>query len=224
MELSNFPWKIIFEPNRRSRNIRLSVKKNGQVKVTAPFFTPQKTIDNFIWQNQDWIENAIRKSHVPSPILTREISILGKPHRIQWITDPDAKEDGQVIDGIVIVRTKIDDTDKAYKVLKKWLINEAKDYLPIRLQHLSKRYGLKFDKISIRSQSTRWGSCSSQDGISLNWQLILLKPELIDYVVIHELMHLVEHNHSSNFWGLVVKYCPDWKKLRKELKSVKQPF
>ena len=202
----------------------MAVKKDGTVRVSAHPFVNQKSIADFIWQNQDWIENAIRKSHVPSPIITKEISILGKIHRIQWLVDHDAKEDGQVVDGIVVVRTKADNPDKAYKVLRKWLINEAKDYLPNRLGHLSKRYGLKFDKISIRSQSTRWGSCSSQDGISLNWTLILLKPELIDYVVIHELMHLVEHNHSSNFWALVEKYCPDWKKLRKELKSVKQPF
>ena len=96
---------------------------------------------------------------------------------------------------------------------------KAKEYLPARVEYLAKQHGFRYSKLSFRNQKTRWGSCSSDNNISLNIALILMRPELIDYVILHELTHTIEKNHSQAFWSKLGEYCPDYKKLRKELNS-----
>ena len=95
----------------------------------------------------------------------------------------------------------------------------ARKMLIDRLIKISKKTGLTFNKVSIRNQKTRWGSCSYTNNISLNIKLINLPEKLIDYVIYHELVHTVEKNHSSNFWNLLNHYLPESKKLNKELNN-----
>ena len=87
----------------------------------------------------------------------------------------------------------------------------AKKELPRLANELAARFGLSFKRVSIRDQKTRWGSCSSTGAISLNWRIVLAPPETAEYIVVHELMHLKEMNHSSAFWGLVERACPRYK-------------
>jgi hypothetical protein len=96
---------------------------------------------------------------------------------------------------------------------------ESKRIISEAVNHWSTTMGLAFKNIRISSARTRWGSCSHQNTISINWRLSLLPPELLEYVVIHELAHIKEKNHSSKFWDLVEQYCPDWKQKRLELKK-----
>jgi len=97
--------------------------------------------------------------------------------------------------------------------------NLARKMLIDRLIKISKKTGLSFNKVSIRNQKTRWGSCSFANNISLNIKLINLPEKLIDYVIYHELVHTVEKNHSRNFWNLLNHYLPESKKLNKELNN-----
>jgi len=83
---------------------------------------------------------------------------------------------------------------------------------------LSLKYGFEVKKVSVRKQKSRWGSCSSKGTISLNDRLIEHREEVIDYVIIHELSHLVHMNHSPKFWALVQKHCPNYKLLKRQLK------
>ena len=85
----------------------------------------------------------------------------------------------------------------------------AKDAMACRVAYHAKRLALDYNKLSVRDQSSRWGSCSSSRGISLNWRLVLLAPELQDYVILHELAHLTEMNHSKHFWALLDRYDPE---------------
>jgi len=97
--------------------------------------------------------------------------------------------------------------------------DKAKAFLPARVEFLAKKNGLKYTKVTCRNQKTRWGSCSREGNISLNIALVTLRPELIDYVILHELVHTVEMNHSEEFWRKLAQACPDYKKLRKNLRS-----
>lgn len=106
-------------------------------------------------------------------------------------------------------------TEEEVKQIRK----KAKEFLPVRVEYLAKQHGFKYGKLSFRNQKTRWGSCSSSNNISLNIALIVLPPRLIDYVILHELAHTVEKNHSAKFWSKLEKVCPDCKKLKKELHS-----
>ena len=97
--------------------------------------------------------------------------------------------------------------------------DEAWQLITERVEHFNKLYGFTYAKISIRNQKTRWGSCSRRGNLNFNFRLINLPESLRDYVIIHELCHLGELNHSSRFWRLVARACPDHHHLRRELKQ-----
>ena len=98
-------------------------------------------------------------------------------------------------------------------------IERAKRIFPERTAYFALRMGVDYSRITIREQKTRWGSCSSKGNLNFNWKLILLAPELLDYVVVHELAHRREMNHSKNFWKIVEAELPDYRERRRRLKE-----
>lgn len=95
----------------------------------------------------------------------------------------------------------------------------AKEYIPKRAEYYAAQLGVSYNRITIRDQKTRWGSCSGKGNLSFNWRLILAPPKILDYVVVHELCHRREMNHSPRFWALVESILPDYKQSRKWLKE-----
>ena len=98
---------------------------------------------------------------------------------------------------------------------------EARRLALSRLEYFNEFYNFKYGTIRIKAQTTRWGSCSSKGNLNFNYKMALLPPHLVDYLVVHELCHLGEFNHSQNFWDLVEKTIPNYLELRAELKSFK---
>jgi predicted metal-dependent hydrolase len=98
---------------------------------------------------------------------------------------------------------------------------QARRELPERLRHLAGRHGLMVSRVSVRNQRSRWGSCSPQGHICLNWRLVLMPDSVRDYVLIHELMHLRRLDHSPHFWRLVAHACPDFEESRRWLRANK---
>jgi predicted metal-dependent hydrolase len=105
------------------------------------------------------------------------------------------------------------------RILKRWKEREAKSYLVARVRILSEKTGLIAKKISFRYQKSRWGSCNEHGDLSLNIRLIELPISLIDYVLIHELVHTVHLNHSKKFWNLVNHFCPGARSIDRALKQ-----
>ncbi len=99
------------------------------------------------------------------------------------------------------------------------LVKRAKAVIPERVEYFSDIMDVDFEKITIRSQKSRWGSCSCKKNLAFNCLLVLCPPDVLDYVVVHELCHLRHMNHSQSFWAEVEKYCPKYKSYRKWLKS-----
>ncbi len=99
-----------------------------------------------------------------------------------------------------------------YKEKARALVNE-------RIEYFNRFYKFSFKKISIRNQSTRWGSCSRKGNLNFNYKLALLDPKLADYIIVHELCHLKEFNHSPQFWALVERTIPDYKERRRQLRT-----
>lgn len=118
-------------------------------------------------------------------------------------------------------RLKSDDSCRNSQKEFKEKKEEARQYIASRLSEYNKIYDLKFNKVSIRKQKTRWGSCSRQGNLNFNYKLIFLPAHLADYIIVHELCHLEELNHSDRFWALVARTVPDYSAIKKELRSIR---
>ncbi len=89
-----------------------------------------------------------------------------------------------------------------------------------RISHYNKLYNFKINRLAIKNSKTRWGSCSKKGNLNFNYKIALLSPELADYIIVHELCHLGEFNHSAKFWALVALAVPNYKELRKKVKKI----
>lgn len=172
----NHPYTL--KKNPKTKNIRLSIYKNGEVVVTAPPYVDMGIIEKFLQEKTDWIERQLLKFF---------------KRRIQRIT-----------------HTKKEIAEYALQAEK--IITE-------RLRYFNQHYNFSYNKITIRNQKSRWGSCSSKGNLQFNYKIALLEPELQDYIVVHELCHLGEFNHSDRFWALVEQTIPQHKECRKKLRS-----
>lgn len=103
-------------------------------------------------------------------------------------------------------------------------IRKAKEIFPERTAYFARRMGVGYGRITIREQKTRWGSCSQAGNLNFNWKLVMMPPEILDYVVVHELAHRKEMNHSPRFWAVVEKELPDYRLRREELKKLGREF
>lgn len=138
---------------------------------------------------------------------------------------------GWIIEKVLMQRQRIEEAqkkeaqrDKSYtpeqrSALEKRYRETAKEYFPKRAAYYAALLGVSYDRIRIAGQKTRWGSCSSNKTLSFNWKLMLAPPKVLDYVVVHEICHLREMNHSPRFWALVESLMPDYKQQRKWLKE-----
>ena len=134
--------------------------------------------------------------------------------RAQWIVD---KHKEMVIKEKKLKDLKPNLTETQRALMEKRYKKAASDFFPLRVQHFEKIMGVHHKKIAIRDQKTRWGSCSSSGTLSFNWRLIMAPPEVLDYVVVHELAHFTHMDHSKAFWATVESVPPDYEKHRKWL-------
>jgi len=117
----------------------------------------------------------------------------------------------EVDEGPIQLRKSAVEQSSVKQVLENFYRSRARDYLTDRTDHYAERMGVEYKKLELRNQRTRWGSCSTGGTISLNWRLIMAPPEVVDYLVVHELAHLTEQHHGREFWQLVGKHIPDYK-------------
>ncbi len=120
------------------------------------------------------------------------------------------------------LRGPIDDSETCRELLRNWLQKKARSEFSAWLQTQGQRCDLAYSRLTVRGQSTRWGSCSSKQSISLNYKLLFLPTSLVDYVMVHELCHTVHMNHSAAFWQLVQRYYPDLEQAKAQLKKAWQ--
>ncbi|HOZ03568.1 MAG TPA: SprT family zinc-dependent metalloprotease [Candidatus Woesebacteria bacterium] len=202
---------------------RLSLKlgKTGEILVAAPRLTPHWLIEKFVKDNQQWIARARARQHRQSPLITNSAILLfgNKFHRSTQVIENQLP--GYYVRGLELIYNPVNPNqpDKfAQTQLKRFLRTSASTYLGQRTAQLAEVMGEKYLSIGLREQSSRWGSCSSRGHLSFNWRLVHFPAAVIDYVIIHELAHLNQPNHSRQFWQLVAKYCPEYQQHRKTLK------
>ena len=216
---------ILITRTKRKKTISILIK-GGNVEVKAPFNLKQNEIDAFILKKEKWIKNKILlqkkiKQLPKKKFINGEIfKFLGKD-LILKINISDAKKTYIKNDYICLDlknNTK-NNRDKIKKELELFYRSFSEKILKEKTLIESKKMNLKVEKIKVRSYKNRWGSCSSNGDISYNWKLIMAPEKIINYVIIHELCHLIHFNHSRDYWGEVSKKLPNYRESKEWLKS-----
>jgi predicted metal-dependent hydrolase len=234
----NHPAAVIFVRHRRARRYILRVLSDGTLRVTLPRWGVKRDAEAFVAASREWIaRQRARRSAAPS-------AASRWPHGSRILLDGQLQElrverhlaGLQVWCGDILVaapsrasRVRFGeagciDVEDLRPTVAAWMRARALRELPALLLTLAKVHGIHVPRISIRNQRSCWGACSARGTITLNWRLIQAPPFVREYVLLHELMHLRELNHSRRFWRLIAGCCPRhaearlW--LRREGKSL----
>ena len=230
-----------FTVSRLARRITIKVSPEKGVEVIVPYRYSAARLDQFLYEKQQWILRHWHKAkhHKKTSFQLVDgatLEILGTLKTIRLRSSTKKKDYVKEVEPLIFTKNGAtpgpseihiftsENPQQAKKALEQHFRKIAEKYLPIRTQQLSLLMGTHYGIITIRSQKTRWGSCSSRNNLNFNWRLILMPPEVCDYVIFHELTHTVHHDHSSRFYALLQKFCPEYKNLRKILSQKKDIF
>ncbi len=210
IEINNKNYEVIIE-YKNNKNMYLRVKKDLKIYITAPKYIREKEIKNFINNNIDSVYKQLNTFENNKINQKNKLLFLGYSYDISYI---DKKE---VIFGSnkVFIGKSID--------IDKWYKNEAKTIFKDRLDYCYNLFeeNISYPNLKIRKMTSKWGVCNISDRtITLNLELIKLDTKYLDYVIVHELCHLIYPNHSKYFWNLVSKYIDNYKKYRNEMKNI----
>jgi predicted metal-dependent hydrolase len=227
-ELPDMDYRLRVTPWARGISLRVTV--TGALEVVAPRRYSPRTILRILAREAAWIESAQAKAAArrqampPSPVwqLPQEIFLPAVGARWTVTTHLAATRGVRVIESIsdgLVVSGPVADPAACRRALRRWLLRKGQDHLLPRLADVSRGCSLPYSRSTVRVARSRWGSCSRLGVISLNVRLLLLPPALVDYVLVHELCHTRQPNHSSAFWELVARHCPAYPDHRRELRA-----
>ena len=218
--------QVTLTRNERSRSFRLRVKPNGFAHVSMPALASEAKAIDFVKSKLEWIQEQQQKVKTGLTVFGQDSSFRTKFHQLKIVKVDHQKVSNLIGNGLVQINIpeKYDhqnhDIQKFIRrILVEVMRQEAKTYLPIRIGELATKHHFQYEKIFVKHVKSRWGSCSSTNNINLNLHLMRLPDRLIDYVLLHELAHIKEKNHSKDFWQLLEKICPGSRSLDKELKN-----
>jgi predicted metal-dependent hydrolase len=215
-------WDI--RQSRRARRLTVRVFHSGRVEVVVPARTARVTIERFIERHRPWIEKKraeARRNVVPEePFPPQSIELAGADElwrvharggsgrpRIGLASPP----------GLLQLQGDLSNSRAVERVLRQWLVRRAALVFAPVLERTAREMDLSYRRLAVRRQRTRWGSCSLRGTISLNCCLVFQRPEVLRYLLVHELAHLRHMNHSARFWDLVARHCPQCRRLDREL-------
>jgi len=192
---------VTFIKNRRSKNIKISVKPDQSVHVSFPFYVSNSEVSQFVMKSISWITDQQQKFETRKSKI-EEGQSKTKLHTITILKGIQNKTTINFEN--IEIRLADLDSESSRSYLENVMVGiyrfEAKRILPPRINELALKHGFKFNKITIRNNKRNWGSCSSKNNISLNLQMMKLPDELIDYILLHELLHTKIKNHGPGFW------------------------
>lgn len=223
--MPNLPHFTIRESSKAKRVI-LKISAHHGLEVVIPQGFDRKQVPQIIREKREWIEKALCQfKHrgaiaAPPPKLPETIHFkaLNLDYQIEYL--PVAMPLLELLHlnhCRLRISGKISDFQGCRELLKRWLQHQGRVHLIPWLAQVSSEIDLPYQKVQIRGQKSRWGSCSSRGTISLNYNLLFLRPELVRYLIIHELCHTVHLNHSAEFYQLHGQFVPEYQKLRVEM-------
>jgi len=211
---------IVYRRHARARNYVLRLHADKTVVVTVPRGGSRAFARQFVSSRAAWLEKqwrVLESRKIPPQVLLPGMEILfrGHPARLE-IQEHDDVWHLRFAEQAVPLRTA---EENLRPPLEDHLQRLAQRELMDRARQLAQQFGMAVRRITVRNQKSRWGSCSYNGTISLNWRLIQLPGQVRDYIIIHELMHLRHLDHSTQFWAEVEKACPDYRQAEDWLKK-----
>jgi predicted metal-dependent hydrolase len=220
----NFQYNVVRSRKRKTAAIRINEKG---IEVRVPHWVTDEWVSSWVSERSEWVQKhstQLARNMRKSCLNIEEgaaFPFLGNTYPITWKVGPRtlvtlAEEQLHIV---VSNRSKKAVEERVKNSLQAWYKTRAESCFRERVQYWQTVMNLDCNSLSIKSYKRRWGSCNARGDITFNWRLIFADEATIDYVVIHELAHLVHLNHSREFWSLVELYCPNWKVLRDELQK-----
>jgi predicted metal-dependent hydrolase len=213
-------WQV--RTSARARRLSARVFPGGRVEIVVPPGTRPASVQHFVTRHRSWIDRKVAEHRalgaddgeaLPEAIHLRA---TGERWQLRCVDAPGAPR--LLADtGCLLLRGELSRTALARHALQRWLLRAAHQILVPRLAATAADCGLAYSRAQVRRQRTRWGSCSRRGTISLNACLVFQSPEVLHYLLVHELAHTRHMDHSPRFWALVAALEPDWRALDREL-------
>jgi len=200
-------YKLI---RKEVKHARLRVSEDGQVRIIAPTSFSEKDITSLLNKKAKWIDKNLKYFESMSKIELQRNQLLLFGSRYNYFFDTTFSQKVIIDHEHKTITAKRDLTDSI--VQEKWYRKIAKEYLKKRTEQLAEKLNFQFNKLYIRNQRNKWGNYSREKNISLNWKLVKAPKFVIDYIIIHELLHTVVMSHTHKFWTLLKSYTPNYKK------------
>ena len=208
---------IRIRASRRARRLTLKVVPPYQIELVVPHGTPPRDVEAFVSESREWIQRTRRELDRRYPTTMKrlperiELVAVGATYDVVTRVRPAAEARLTTAPGELVL-TVADERDSAgFECLRRWLLAQGRALLRPWLLEEAAAMGVEPERVQIRTQRTRWGSCSERGVVSLNAASLLLAAPVARYLLIHELCHLVHLNHSARYWRLVGRYDPDYR-------------
>jgi predicted metal-dependent hydrolase len=205
----------------KAKLIWLNIKRQKGLSVTIPSCYNAQELPHYLKSNTGWILNNLAKYSQETPaqsriplVSTNTVPYLGKSLEVTQKRDSQGDtavklEKDRLIVCLSPTREKLSNLE-----VEGWLKEQAITIINNKAESFSKKMGLTFNRVRVRDQRSRWGSCSCRKNLNFNWRLVMAPEPVLDYVIIHELCHLKDMSHSRRFWKLVATHCPEWHDYR----------
>lgn len=228
-------WSVQVQRRAFRRTVSIYLYPDKPIRVVAGKTTSQKVIVDFLMTKKNWIEKSFEKfeemaARFPKKQFraSEDFPFMGRDLKLKVVITPHKKPFVSTTEENLLLHiprndwsadTPAQEHPGALKEIREFYKREAQKVLTARALHWAREMNLHPSQLKFREQRTRWGSCSSNKVINLNWRLIVFPLEIIDYVIIHELAHLRHMDHSARFWSLVEQFQPDYREHMKVLKD-----
>jgi hypothetical protein len=216
------PWNV--RVSRRARRLSVRVYPGGRVEVVVPPGASPATVHKFVHTHREWIDRRVSdlssaKQAADARPSSIELRAIGRTYSLAYVPTSSKTVSVRSARGENALRVSgaIESDRTVALALRTWLSALAREELGRRVSAVAVAGAFHFERVQVRRQRTRWGSCSASGTISLNVCLLFLDPAVVRYLLIHELCHTRHMNHSKRFWALVETYEPDCKRLDRDL-------
>jgi predicted metal-dependent hydrolase len=213
---------LLIKSGKRKKTICLQVRRDGAVVVQAPVRTSKSEIETFLEEKKEWLKKRMleqreknRECRERSFVTGETFLLLGAPYPLQVLHSFESNGNRAPLsftEGCFVLRRECVPRGKI--LFSEWYRERASDHIIERVRSFSSALGCFPLRVRIGNAECRWGSCSADNRLSFSWRLIMAPPPVIDYVVLHEIAHLMEKNHSRRFWNILEAIMPDYRRHR----------